>query len=232
MELYDYVVALYEEDLVVLRRVGREVRSETCPYRDIRSVRVGHCLLRGDIHLGLADGRSSGWPQHGRQLMLRLVERAERYRHDLVALGSDLDADVPEGTLASATDCSAGSEVEAGCTCARRARPSGPCMGRLRWLICRGESVFSVTAPLRRPGAHHRQPGPALLSWEAVSAVETSYLPVAGISGAEWLADVRNDAIDLELRTGEGEDRFAFAADNPALEPYGAYLATVAASRP
>jgi hypothetical protein len=55
---------------------------------------------------------------------------------------------------------------------------------------------------------------------------------VAGISGAEWLADVRNDAIDLELQAGEAEDRFAFAADNPAIEPYGAYLANVAASRP
>ena len=243
MELYDYVVALYEEDLVVLRRVGREVRSETCPYRDIRSVRVAHCLLRGDIHLGLADGRSIelAYNTVGEKLMLRLVELVrERYRHDPVALGSDLDADVPEGTLSFYFDRLLGRLRSGGglhLLATQGTKPVGArTMGRLRRLIYR-------VADKRLLESLHLCDGRELTivsrgqryayRWEAVEyAVETSYLPVAGISGAEWLADVRNDAIDLGLRTGEGEDHFAFAADNPAIEPYGAYLATVAASRP
>ena len=56
MDLYDFLVCLYEDDLLVLRRVGREVAGDTVAYRDIRQIRVTQDLLRGSIQVGLPDG--------------------------------------------------------------------------------------------------------------------------------------------------------------------------------
>ena len=55
MDLYDYVVSLYERDMVVLERVGTDVRSSTIAYHDIGHLRVGEDLLRGTLQLGVQD---------------------------------------------------------------------------------------------------------------------------------------------------------------------------------
>jgi hypothetical protein len=237
MDLYDYVVALYEEDIVVLRRVGREVRSETCRYQDVRSIRVGHCLLRGDIHLGLADGRSVelAYNTVAEAIMLRLVELVrERYRREPTHTPGDVDPEVPEGSLSFYFDRLLGRLRHPGSRLHLLASQGtklvgARSMGRLRRLVYR-------VADKRLLESLHLSDGRELTiidrgqryayRWEAVEyAVETTYLPVAGISGAEWRTDARNDATDLKLRTGEGEDRFAFAADNAAIEAYSVYLA-------
>ena len=53
MDLYDYLVCLYEDDLTVMQRVGHEVRTETVRYQDVQYLRVSQDLLRGCLHLGL-----------------------------------------------------------------------------------------------------------------------------------------------------------------------------------
>src|SRR5262245_14614743 len=40
MDLYDYLVCLYADDIEIMRRDGRSVRRWMCPYRDIRHVSV------------------------------------------------------------------------------------------------------------------------------------------------------------------------------------------------
>ncbi len=60
MDLYDYLVCLYEDGLTVLQRVeqprsGTEVRIETVRYQDVKYLRVSQDLLRGNVHLGLPD---------------------------------------------------------------------------------------------------------------------------------------------------------------------------------
>jgi hypothetical protein len=70
MDLYDYLVCLYEDGLVVMQRAGQqrgdrrragqersgdEVRVETVRYQDVQYVAVGQDLLRGNVHLGLPD---------------------------------------------------------------------------------------------------------------------------------------------------------------------------------
>ena len=79
MDLYDYLVSLYDDELVVLRRVGREVSTDSCRLRDVQHLRVTRCLLRGNIHLGLP-GRPHDLPYNtvSDDLMLRLVDLIRR----------------------------------------------------------------------------------------------------------------------------------------------------------
>ena len=61
MDLYDYLVCLYGDDLTVLQRVGQqrsghEVRAETLRYQDVQYMRVSQDLLRGNVRLGLPSG--------------------------------------------------------------------------------------------------------------------------------------------------------------------------------
>ena len=56
MDLYDYMVSLYAEDMVVLERMERQVRERTIRYRDIQYLSLRDELLRGTVHLGVPDG--------------------------------------------------------------------------------------------------------------------------------------------------------------------------------
>jgi hypothetical protein len=244
MDLYDYVVALYEDDLVVLRRDGRDVRSESCRYREVRWVRSNHCLLRGSIQLGLPRGRviDLAYNTVSETLMQRIVDLVrERYGRDPVPVDADLDVDVPAGTLSFYFDRLLGSLRRRGAglhlLAAQGTTPVRPATtGRFRRFLFR-------VADKRLLETVHLSDGRELTvigrgqryayRWEATDyAVEAAYLPIAGISGVDWLEDPKNEATDLALRTGDDhEDRFSFVAGHGDIDPYGAYLATVAATR-
>jgi len=53
MDLYDYVVSLYDGELVILERVDHEVRERTIRYDDIGHLSINEDLLRGALRLGL-----------------------------------------------------------------------------------------------------------------------------------------------------------------------------------
>jgi hypothetical protein len=55
MDLYDYMVSLYEEDMVVLEREEREVKARTIRYRDVQHLSLRDELLRGTVHLGVPE---------------------------------------------------------------------------------------------------------------------------------------------------------------------------------
>lgn len=57
MDLYDYMVSLYEEELVVLERVEQGVRERRIAYRDVQYMRIGEELLRGGLALGVPGDR-------------------------------------------------------------------------------------------------------------------------------------------------------------------------------
>jgi hypothetical protein len=57
MDLYDYVVSLYEEELIVLQRVERGVRERRIAYRDVQYLQVREDLLRGRLDLGVPGDR-------------------------------------------------------------------------------------------------------------------------------------------------------------------------------
>ena len=54
-DLYDYLVTLYGDEMVVLERDGKGVRERTITYVDIKQLTVQEDLLRGRLHLGLPE---------------------------------------------------------------------------------------------------------------------------------------------------------------------------------
>jgi hypothetical protein len=55
MNLYDYLVSLYRNDLVILQRSGDIVIKQTFHYPDIQYLSYGENLLKGNLHLGLSE---------------------------------------------------------------------------------------------------------------------------------------------------------------------------------
>ncbi len=55
MNLYDYMVTLYEEDLVILQRIGDDVRPHTFFYRDVQYLCQGESLLKGSLRLAMTE---------------------------------------------------------------------------------------------------------------------------------------------------------------------------------
>lgn len=51
MNLYDYVVNLYREDLLILQRVADDVRTDTFFYCEIQCLWYEYVLLRGNLRL-------------------------------------------------------------------------------------------------------------------------------------------------------------------------------------
>jgi hypothetical protein len=56
MDLYDYLLCLYQDGIVVMRRDGREVRRWACGYQDVGWVSLSRALLQGTLHLDAATG--------------------------------------------------------------------------------------------------------------------------------------------------------------------------------
>lgn len=85
MDLYDYLVCLYEDGLVVMQRADQQrrsqqrsvdgVRVEMVRYQDVQYVGVSQDLLRGNVHLGLP-GRPFELPYNtvSEDLMWRAVD--------------------------------------------------------------------------------------------------------------------------------------------------------------
>ena len=79
MNLYDYMITLYQEDMVILERVGNDVESEVLFYRDIQYIRCGEHLLHGNLYLSTT-GRSYDLPFNTvssaiMQRMINLIRR-------------------------------------------------------------------------------------------------------------------------------------------------------------
>lgn len=75
MALYDYVVNLYEDELLVLQRVGEsEVQTHSFAYADVHLLRQSENLLQGNLHLGLPERRFDlPYNTVGKEIMQRLV---------------------------------------------------------------------------------------------------------------------------------------------------------------
>jgi hypothetical protein len=238
MDLYDYLVTLYEDELIVLQRLGRDVRRDTCRLEDVQHLRVSRCLLRGNIHLGLP-GRPHDLPYNtvSDDLMLRLVALIrQRYRRTPgpTPLGElQVEDDVLsfyfEHVLAAERRAGTGMHLLA-------AQGTVPVatqrVGALRRLAFRAVDK-------RLMEAMHFSDGRELMvmtrgkayayRWEVEYGVETTYIPLRNLSAATWSDDRGNEAVNLVLRTGGGDTACVFARENDSVEAYAAYLAAVAA---
>jgi hypothetical protein len=237
MDLYDYVVCLRETDLVVLQRVGREVRSETWRYRDVQQLSVAQHLLRGNIHLGLP-GRPCDLPYNtvSNDLMARLVAMVrQRYcRHDRQApLEGTLE--VPNGELSFSFE---------GLLATERRQDTG-----MRLIAAQGTAPVGPRGPTAARRLFLRMAGRRLLEsmhltdgrelmivgrgqayadrWQSIYGADTCFIPIANLRGIAWQEDARHAAVNLILRTDGGASVHVFARDNPSIASYAAFLSAL-----
>jgi hypothetical protein len=234
MDLYDYLVCLYAEDLVLMQRDGPTVATETCRYRDVQHLRVSRCLLRGSLFLALP-GRAYELPYNtvSQDLMERMAgiirERCMEGPGSPIAVE---DVEPPTGAL---------SFLFEGMLAAERRHPTGmhllAAQGTVPVQARRGGAVrrlFARVADKRMLESMHLCDGRELkiverdhayaYRWQTVYGVVTSYLPLANLREAMLRDDGRNDAVELRLQTGGGDSVHVFAEANPLVPPYARFL--------
>lgn len=234
MDLYDYLVALYEDDLVILQRDGHQVRADGCHYQDVQHVRVSRSLLRGNIHLGLP-GRPYDLPYNtvSDDLMLRLVDVVrQRYAREPSALPSWPELQLDESVLSFYFERLLAAERRRG-RGMRLLAAQGTVPVASREMSALRRLLFRVVDKRLLEGMHFCD-GRELMTltrgkafayrWEVEYGIETTWLPVRNISAVELRADPSNAAISLTLRTAAGDCSFAFADTNDTLAPYEAWL--------
>jgi hypothetical protein len=238
MNLYDYMVSLYQERLVILERVGNDVRSEAFFYRDIQCLRHGEHLLYGNLCLSMT-GKVYDLPFNtiSTNIVQRLVDLIrQRYAAGagqaamIEAIGIPEDdlgffftrllaeekAQYPEfRVLASQTEIPVGfyetgifRKLLFGVIGKRLLESLHLSDGRELKIINRGKT--------------YRYKG------QAVYGIDTFYVPISKIVGATWEMDPKNAAImNLILDTGGGYSSFAFVRLNPSIRSYARFLSAV-----
>ena len=239
MNLYDYMVTLYEEDLVVLQRVGSDVRSESFYYRDVQFLRYGEHLLKGELQLSMTEKLFIlPFSTVSTKIMQRMVGLIrERYTEGTAqaapgeAIGDMADEDLsyyferllaeekaehPESRLLAAQAETAVGAYETGTF---RRLLFGIISKRLL------ESLhFSDGRELKiiSRGKRYRYKG------QSVYGLESCTIPTSNISGVRWEADEKNTAVmDLILQTAGGSVSFAFARENRSIDAYARFLAAL-----
>ena len=188
MDLYDYLVSLYEDDMVVLERVERLVRARTIRYRDVRFLRMRNDLLRGSVHLGV-EGQPYDLPYNtvSSEIMRRLVGVIrERYQGDPKPEPLALVSAEP-GELSFYFERLLRDEQEGVSGMQPVAAQADTALGTLEEGLARriplrpgGQAAAGVAAPLRRPRAEDRRPRAALCLSLAIGLRQGRDLDPAG----------------------------------------------------
>jgi hypothetical protein len=241
-DLYDRVVALYEDELIVLERVGDGVASRSCRVSDIQHLRMLRSLLSGNVHIALPTG-SIDLPYNtvSDALMRRFVGliRARYLTEPGVlpvvpapAIATDglsfyfqhyLEAEARDGSpmrlLAVQTTTPAAASAH----------------GRLRRMF------FSI-ADKRLLESVHACDGCELrilsrgqayaYRWEAVYALETTWIPLVNIRSVAQRPDTTSATTTVAVATAGGECTFVFDAANPTLASHASFLESLSGLRP
>lgn len=233
MQLYDYVVSLYEGDLQVLQRTGHDVRATTIAYQDVQHLRVREDLLRGNLHLGLPDAPFDlpyntvsqqlmrrlvrllqqrclppGWPPL-RALNATPIEPLSFYFEGLLRAMREADADMRP--MAAQADAALGSS---GSSWLRRV-VLGIVDKRLLESLHQTDGEVLMVLDRGRPYAYR---------WQTVYGREESWIPLANITHAAWGDDADGVTRTLTIGTRAGELNWVFLCDNATVAPYAAFL--------
>lgn len=238
MNLYDYLVSLYEDDLVILQRVGEDVRQETFLYGDIQFLRYGENLLKGNLTLSTAES-SYDLPFNttAKETMRRLVDLLrERYTGGTEPVAMAGEADIPTGELSYYFTRLLEQE--------KAQRP------QYRLLAAQTDTLTSSyeTAALRKllfgaisktllESLHHCDGRELKITtrgktfkyrWQTEYGTDYYFIPTANIRGASWVEDAQNSAVKfLNLETAGETQLFAFIRDNPWIPFYDRFLSAV-----
>ncbi len=240
MHLYDYVVALYSDDLLILQRVGDEVRAHSFPYNEIQYLTFAEELLRGSLRLGMRDTAFVlPFSTVSSDLMQELVDQVRgRY-------GGTAETAVLPPPAAAGDDLSYyfHNMLQAG------ARQKSP----FQLLAAQGNRAIGAQAAGFVQRIFYGVTGKTLLEslhlsdgrelqiitrgrefkykWQTVYGKTTTYLPLANISGARWERDAQNTAVvRLYIDTAAAEPLVCpFSAGSPTTEVYDRFLSAVCA---
>jgi hypothetical protein len=237
MDLYDWLICLHDDELIVLQRVGHEVHTRACRLREVQHVRVSRTLLRGNIHLGLAhEPIDLPYSTVSDRPMQRLVDLLrERYAAPFVPPPASQEPDVGPDELSFYFERLLAAEREQ--------------HGDLRLLALQGTIPLATLAMTTARRYALRVSGKRLLEsmhfsdgrelkvidrgrehayrWENVLGADICYIPLTNLRTAQWQTDPRSRTLTLSLGTSGGESRYGFMSGNPSVEPYAAYLSAL-----
>jgi hypothetical protein len=237
MDLYDYVVSLYERDLLILQRVGQDVRARIVDYRDVQHLRVREDLLRGNLHVGLPDA-SVDLPYNtvSHQLLGRLVDLLQQR---CLPPGWDPlrpQTATPIGPLSFYFEGLRLAMHEEHPDLEPLAAQADTALGSTGTGLLR-RLVFGIVDK-RLLESLHQTDGEVLLvmdrgqpfayRWQSVYGREVSWIPLANITHADWHDDPRSVTTTLIVGTRGGERRWLFLRDNPTVPAYAGFLSRLA----
>jgi hypothetical protein len=241
MNLYDFLVSLYQHDLVILQRSGeKRVTEHIFRYQDIHYLRYSEELLKGTVRLGLRDNT----------FVLPFNTVSNRVMQRLVALIRERYGPAPR--RAAAIEGYSGPVNGLSYYFRGLLRKKDIHEPQFCLLAAQADRPIAAYEPGRVGTLFHTASGKTLLEslhwsdgrelemvtrgqdykyrWQAVYAREYTYLPLEKISGFRWQDDSGHAAVShLEIETAAGPLLFIFTADNPFIPPYTRFLEAAAA---
>jgi hypothetical protein len=236
MDLYDYVVSLYEDDLVVLQRVKHEVEARTIRYRDVHHLSIRNELLRGAVHLGIPGGHYDlPYNAVSGEIMGRLTEMIrERYLAEPASAPARPEA-VETTELSFYFERLLREELERASGMVPVATQSDTRMGALEEGVLR-RLIFGVMDK-RLLESLHFSDGRELrvvdrgrtyaYRWHSVYGRRETWVPLANITGADWdwgPDDADAAPVTVTISTAAGELPWTFTPNNPSLGHYRRFL--------
>ena len=239
MDLYDYMISLYENDLVVLERVEREVRSRAIRYRDIQHLSMQDELLRGNVHLAVAGGHYDlPYNTVSGDIMRRLVEIIrERYGPDLDPSAVEVEA-AELGELSFYFERLLRDEREVGPGVVPVASQAETQLGALEESFAR-RVLFGLVAK-RLLESLHLSDGrelkvvdrgqPYAYRWQTVYGRTETWIPLANITAVDWdwgAEGTDSSPVTVTISTSAGDRAWVFTPNNPTLGHYRRFLTGV-----
>jgi hypothetical protein len=240
--LYDRLVALYEDEILVLERVGDGVTTTTCRVSDIRHLSVHRSLLSGNVHIGLP-GRSIDVPYNtvSDKLMQHLVALIRAgYMSRPAAPTAVPRLGMATGGLSFFFQGFLAAEDRAQSAMRLLAvQPTEPVAAAARGRVRR---MLFALADKRLLESVHACDGVELRAvsrgqayayrWESVYGIETTWIPLDHVRSVSWSPDATTATITLAIDSGGGRCTFCFSAANPTVDAYATYLASLPSQQP
>lgn len=239
MDLYDYMVSLYEEDMVVLERIEHEVRVRTIRYRDVRHLSMREELLRGTVHLGVAaENYDLPFNTVSGDIMRRLVDIIrERYLPSADPLPVELEP-VSATELSFYFERLLRDELAAGSGMQPVAAQADTAMGALEESPLR-RLLFGLVAK-RLLESLHLSDGrelrvidrgqPYAYRWQSVYGRSETWLPLGNITEVDWdwgPDEAESSPVHLIISTGAGDLSWILTPNNPTIGSYRRFLTAV-----
>lgn len=239
MNMYDYVVALYEADLLILERDGKDVKTLSFSYSDIVAMRHSEDLLSGVLHL-YTTGNCYSLPYSTVSVEItdRIVDLI-RGRYNTEAISSE-SPDFKAAAIPDPEDMSFYFNGLLGKYSSNH--PENKFLAHQREISVHSidnnfwRRIFYGAIDKKLLESIHFFNGSELeiidrgrkwsYRWQAIYSKETLYLPVNNIRKTEHLPDSTEGIESLLFQTDVSEHSFLFKNDNLGLELYTRLLNT------